>query len=104
MSAANVLRPIWLAPALLAAPALLLAACGSEKNKDDRTASGQVLQGSISDEMLPLETVTSKPPLIRESSGGGPGAAASEEAGEDAEALDAQQPVVPAAPSEAVAE
>ncbi|OJW67805.1 MAG: hypothetical protein BGO57_01560 [Sphingomonadales bacterium 63-6] len=108
MSAANILgsiRPaaIRLAPAVLAAPALLLAGCGSEKNKDDRTASGQVLQGSISDEMLPLDTVTSKPPLIKESSGSGP-AAASDAAGEDAEGLDAQQPVVPATPSEPAAE
>lgn len=109
MSAANILgsiRPaaIRLTPAVLAVPALLLAACGSEKNKDDRTASGQVLQGSISDEMLPLDTVTSKPPLIKESSGSGARAASSDAAGEDAEGLDAQQPVVPTAPSEPAAE
>ena len=55
---------------LLAAilPALLLAGCGgSKKDKDDqRTASGEVLEGTISDAMLPLATVTSQPPRLRE--------------------------------------
>lgn len=45
--------------------ALLLAACGGHKEKDQRTASGQVLQGTISDDMLPLATVTSQPPHMR---------------------------------------
>lgn len=42
--------------------ALLLTGCGGHKAKDQRTASGQVLQGTISDDMLPLATVTSQPP------------------------------------------
>lgn len=45
----------------------LLAACGgdaSEQEDDDaRTASGEVLEGTISDAMLPLETLQSQPPL-----------------------------------------
>lgn len=93
MSVVKSLRPI-----LLAVPVLLLAACGgSEKDKDERTASGQVLQGSISDSMLPLDTVTSKAPLIKEGPASGPADAASDAEGEDAAALDGQQPEVPAA-------
>ena len=45
--------------------ALLLVGCGGHKEKDQRTASGQVLQGTISDDMLPLATVTSQPPHMR---------------------------------------
>jgi len=51
---------------LLAMPALaLLAACGGEAPTDDdgRAASGEVLEGSISDEMLPIDRVRSEPPL-----------------------------------------
>jgi hypothetical protein len=48
-----------------ASAALLLAGCGGHKEKEDqRTASGQVLQGTISDDMLPLATVTSQPPRM----------------------------------------
>jgi uncharacterized protein YcfL len=55
---------------LLAAalPALLLAGCGGHKAKDktdQRTASGEVLQGTISDSMLPLARVTSQPPRLK---------------------------------------
>ncbi len=50
--------------ALLALP-LALAACGSgeQKGKDQRTAAGEILPGSISDSMLPYDTVRSHPPL-----------------------------------------
>ncbi|HTN14769.1 MAG TPA: hypothetical protein VL094_08180 [Sphingomonadaceae bacterium] len=101
MNAVKSLRPI-----LLAAPALLLVSCGGpgkDKDKDERTASGQVLQGSISDAMLPLETVTSEPPLIKEGPKAGPSDAASDAEGEDAAVLDGEQPAVSAA-SEAAAE
>ncbi len=42
-----------------------LAGCGSEqKAADDKAqASGQILPGSASDAMLPLDTVKSQPPL-----------------------------------------
>lgn len=48
---------------LVLAP-LVLAACG-DKSSDDgaRAASGEVLEGTISDEMLPVDTVRSQPPL-----------------------------------------
>ena len=51
---------------LLALPALaLLAACGGSKTSenDGRAASGEVLEGTISDEMLPVDQVRSEPPL-----------------------------------------
>ncbi|MFB0612578.1 hypothetical protein [Aurantiacibacter poecillastricola] len=55
----------------LAAPALLLlTACGDDAEvaveDDGREASGEVLEGSISDEMLPLDQVRSQPPLAVE--------------------------------------
>lgn len=59
-------------PALLiAAPLLLgLSACGDDGEPtvedDGREASGEVLEGTISDEMLPLDQVRSQPPLLEE--------------------------------------
>ena len=49
---------------ILAAAALplALAACGDKGDKQAQ-AGGQVLPGSASDAMLPLDTATSKPPL-----------------------------------------
>ena len=49
----------------------LLAACGEqtpERNADAREAEGEVLGGTISDEMLPLDQLQSQSPTIRESS------------------------------------
>ena len=50
--------------------ALLLAACGDEAvehdaSGDDRTAAGEVRGGTISDAMLPLDTVRSQNPPLR---------------------------------------
>jgi hypothetical protein len=65
-------------------PLALLAACGEEPaaDGDGRSASGQVLEGSISDDMLPLDKVQSEPPLLapekaprREGAPGEPGQA-----------------------------
>ena len=51
------------APIVLAL-ALSLAACGGDKKQQGAgTAEGEVLPGSASDAMLPLDTVTSQPPL-----------------------------------------
>lgn len=51
----------------LAAPLLLLAACGDDTEvstgDDGREASGEVLEGSISDAMLPVDDVRSQAPL-----------------------------------------
>jgi hypothetical protein len=51
---------------LPALPALaLLAACGGNApaSSDGRAASGEVLEGTISDAMLPIDRVRSEPPL-----------------------------------------
>lgn len=51
-----------LIPALSAV--VLLAGCGSEPADDDgRAASGEVLEGTISDAMLPVDRVRSEAPL-----------------------------------------
>jgi hypothetical protein len=74
---------------VLAVPALLLGACDKAKPDDSRTASGEVLAGTIGDGELPLDTVTSQPPLVKAQ----PKADASDAAeAEDAASLDAEQP------------
>ena len=50
-------------PILMMLPLALLAACGEEPTDDGRAASGEVLEGTISDAMLPLDRVQSEPPL-----------------------------------------
>ncbi len=54
----------------LAAPALLLAGCGDDVVVDDpddsRSASGEILEGSISDAMIPAGSLQSQPPLLRQ--------------------------------------
>ena len=71
------IKPISILTAVTAA--LLVAACSEEAPKpeatqaagDNRTAKGDVLGGTISDEMLPLDTVQSQsPPLAGESDDG----------------------------------
>ncbi len=44
-----------------------LAACQGEKQADNRSAEGEILPGSVSDAMLPLDTVRSQPPLAPKS-------------------------------------
>jgi len=52
---------------------LLLAAC--HKADEGRSATGQVLQGTVSDNMIPLDKLTSEAPLAApEEQGGKPGA------------------------------
>ena len=48
---------------VLLLPLALLAACGEEAADEDRAASGDVLEGTISDAMLPVDRVQSEPPL-----------------------------------------
>lgn len=45
-------------------PLALLGACHKAPENDRRSASGQVLQGTISDDMLPLDKLKSQPPLL----------------------------------------
>ncbi|WP_340587272.1 hypothetical protein [Erythrobacter alti] len=60
-------------PAIVLPTALLLAACGGEAATDTkdgtREASGEVLKGSISDDMLPLDQVRSQAPLAEPEAG-----------------------------------
>ncbi len=53
-------RPILILAAAIAM--LPLAACNS-KPETQAQAGGEILEGSISDAMLPLDTATSQPPL-----------------------------------------
>ena len=80
-------------PATVTALALLLSACGDDAAEElaegEREAAAEVLDGSISDEMLPLDSVRSQPPSEDEDGGedGQESDAADEEgeAGTDAE-------------------
>jgi hypothetical protein len=45
-------------------PLVLLAGCNKPSKNDERSASGEVLQGTISDDMLPLDKLKSEPPLL----------------------------------------
>ena len=67
---------------LALAPLALLAACDGDKAGDEaRAPSGEVLEGTISDSMLPLDTVRSQPPLAE------PKAGARGQAGDEASAV-----------------
>jgi hypothetical protein len=66
--------------AVALAPAVLSGCGGDAPTEDDeRTASGQVLEGSVSDAMIPLERLKSQPPLARER----PASGGDEDAAED---------------------
>jgi hypothetical protein len=90
---------------------LVLAACQGEKEPAEAsTAQGEILQGSASDAMLPLDTVRSQAPLAPiEVASGKPGkakeggAAAEEDASEGAEPATAESAAPAASPSIAAA-
>jgi hypothetical protein len=96
------LRPVSGIAALMA---LTLAACGSDKAPaaaEGADAQGEILGGTISDDMLPLDELKSKSPPMKPAPGesGGPGAtpsgdAAGEEEGEEVQP--AEEPVESAA-------
>jgi hypothetical protein len=103
------MMPILRLAALVALP-LALAACGSneKKAKDQRTAAGEILPGSISDSMLPYDTVRSQPPLAPKETGkpaakaaAGPAAAAASDAAAPADAAPAvdEAPAAAASPA-----
>ena len=74
--------------AMIAAASLALAACSDdpapvEDSEENLDARGEVLGGTISDAMLPLDTVTSQAP------------SQAEEAGSDSDASAASQPAGP---------
>ena len=80
------------------APLALLAACNDEPTDDGRAASGEVLEGTISDAMLPVDQVQSEPPLedpeafaeVQEEADEAAGDEAEGEEGEAADAGDAE--------------
>lgn len=72
-------------PIAILAVCLALAACNEAETEDDgRTAGGQVLEGTISDSMLPLDTVRSQPPLAKVTGAPGEGGAGTETPDPDA--------------------
>ena len=89
---------------LMAGAVALLAACGGGGEAGDEAVAGggEVLEGTASDAMLPLATVTSQPPLAPpepDTSARAPAAAPSGEATPAPEpTLAAEPPVTDAAP------
>ena len=87
---------------ILAALALALAGCGGKDARTDNnaTAGGEVLPGSASDAMLPLDTVRSQAPAAPRVEGTGkPKAGDKAEASDAAPAVEAAEPAEPAAPA-----
>ena len=77
-----------LRPALVLAAALALLAACNKSPDTNRSASGEVLEGTISDNMLPLDKVTSQPPLAAPTGSGKGDAKAGAGAGADTAAAD----------------
>lgn len=91
---------IWAALALLA----LLAGCGGDKSSSDaRIAEGEVLEGSISDAMLPLDRLQSQAPLAEPEDDDDTGTSKKDAASADDKAKDEgaadDQPAISADPS-----
>lgn len=57
------MKPELRRTAVLVVLPLALAACGKSDQSAKATAAGEVLPGSASDAMLPLDTLRSQPPL-----------------------------------------
>lgn len=73
---------------------LALSACGEkapESAEERKTAAGEVLGGSISDAMLPLDTVTSQSPPLREVGGSSDAGAGDESDGANAPPRDSNE-------------
>lgn len=83
-----------IARALALLPLALLAACGEADNAGTAAASGKVLEGTISDDMLPLDTVRAQAPLAGPAADGKgkKGAAADEEGEPDGEGDETDAP------------
>lgn len=86
----------------LCLPLLVLSACqGEEKAPAAGTAGGEILPASVSDAMLPLDTVRSQPPLAPRPGGAAADPAADKVATDDKAEGKAEEttPAPPAAPS-----
>ena len=97
-----------LAPVLVA-PLLLLAACEDEAAQVDTSATGgkaegEVLGGTISDDMLPLEELTSTSPPAERTPAASGGGAADETGEEPAETQEAEASSEAPAPEPAAEE
>jgi hypothetical protein len=80
---------------ILLLPALALAACNNSGPKNDkRSATGEVLQGTTTDAMIPLGQLTSQPPLLPPKGKGAttPEQAADQDNGTDASDADSETP------------
>ncbi len=83
---------------LCLSPVALLAACGDSPSAEEGAATGEVLEGTISDAMLPLDRVRSQAPLAPRQQSATPGESedqadgAEAEGGEEGEAAPADQP------------
>ncbi len=91
------MRAARLSAARLSIAGALALLCGCHhqtKGEDQRTAEGKVLPGSISDAMLPYDSVRSQPPLLprAERATKGAGDAASSAATDAASPIDAAPP------------
>jgi len=88
---------------LIAAVALLAACHGSSPKNDQRSASGQVLQGTISDAMLPVDKLKSQGPTLAPTAGKGAakGAAEATSSAEDATSEASDTPEGDATPTPA---
>lgn len=75
---------------MLAAAALLALPACSKKPETQAQAGGEILEGSISDAMLPLDTATSQPPLA-------PKTVKADSTGDDKETAEDEKPDAPAA-------
>jgi hypothetical protein len=81
-------------------PIALLAACDQGAPADDsRSASGEVLEGTISDAMLPLDTVQSEPPFEDPKAAKAVQDKAAAEAGETPAEGEAAEPAAEATPA-----
>ena len=83
---------------------LALASCGEsaevvEEDNEDATARGEVLGGTISDDMLPLDTLTSQAPSRAVRATTDESADSVETASEDSEAVESPAPAAPPAPA-----
>lgn len=85
--------------AILPLAALALAACQAEKKPATKgSAGGEVLAGSASDAMLPIDTVRSQPPLApKPTASAGPAKASSSSSSADEEPTAEEAPVEAAA-------
>ncbi|OCC25361.1 hypothetical protein MB02_01450 [Croceicoccus estronivorus] len=79
---------------LVLSPIVLLAACGDDESKqgDGRTAAGEVLEGSISDGMIPLDQLKSQAPLAEPEKAAATASDATDESESEPDADGAAQP------------